>query len=193
MSGALVLASGSPYRRMLLERLGIAFTVAEAVIDETPGADEPPAHMVLRLAEAKARAVVGRYPGCVVIGADQALSLDGAAVGKPADPGAAQAQLRACSGRTVTVCTGYCVLNAAAAVAGTGIVPTEVVFRQLGSDEIRRYVEFEQPLDCAGSFKVEGLGITLFSRVTSDDPTALIGLPLIGVATALRRLGIELP
>ena len=193
VSGTLVLASGSPYRRMLLERLGIEFEVAEAAIDETPGPEEPPARMVTRLAEAKARAVAGDYPGRLVIGADQALSLDGAAIGKPGDAAQARRQLQACSGRTATVCTAFCLVGTHGGVVDTGMVPTEVVFRRLGADEIQRYVEVEQPLDCAGSFKVEGLGITLFSRVTSDDPTALIGLPLIEVAAALRRTGIKLP
>ena len=193
MTATLVLASGSPYRRMLLQRLGVPFCVAEAAIDETPTPGESPARMVARLAEAKAQAVAGQYPGCMVLGADQALSLDGAAVGKPGDAARARGQLQACSGRAVTVCTGFCLLSARGAVAATGMTPTEVVFRRLNAEEIRRYVNQEQPLDCAGSFKVEGLGISLFSRVTSDDPTALIGLPLLEVSAALRELGIALP
>ena len=193
MKPEVLLASGSPYRRMLLERLGIPLAVAGADIDESPYTEESAARMVERLAAAKARAVAARHPGHIVIGADQALDLEGAVVGKPGDAEGARRQLRACSGRALTVSTAYCVLDRGGGVAARDMVPTEVVFRELAEDEIRRYVEREQPLDCAGSFKVEALGITLFSRVTSDDPTALIGLPLIGVAAALRDVGVQLP
>lgn len=188
----LVLASTSPYRRELLARLGLPFTTDRPALDESPGPGEAPAALAVRLARAKAREVAARHPGACVIGSDQVADLDGRPLGKPGDRPTALAQLMAASGRSVRFHTAVCVL------AGDGsehahLDLTTVAFRELERDGILRYLDAEQPWDCAGSFKCEGLGIVLFESIRSEDPTALVGLPLIAVAAALRRSGFRLP
>ena len=188
----LVLASTSPYRRGLLSRLGLPFTVECPDVDETPAAGETPAALAARLAEAKARAVADRHPNAWVIGSDQVAELDGRPLGKPGTRDRAMAQLAAASGRTVAFHTALCVVGPAGG-AHRHVDRTQVRFRTLDAGEIGRYLDAEQPYDCAGSFKCEGLGIVLFEAIGTDDPTALVGLPLIALAGALRAAGYRLP
>lgn len=192
MNPPLILGSTSVYRRGLLDRLRLPFTCERPDVDETPGDGEDAAALAIRLAEAKARNVAARVGGAWVIGSDQVAALDGRPLGKPGGRDAAIAQLTAMSGRTVIFHTAL-----ALAHAGRSTLQaqdrTEVVFRTLQADEIARYVDAEQPFDCAGSFKCEGLGIVLFEAIRSDDPTALIGLPLIATARLLRAAGYALP
>lgn len=190
-----VLASTSRYRRELLARLLRDFAVDAPDVDETPIAGESPLHAAIRLAAAKAHAVATRHPGAIVIGSDQVAELEGRALGKPGSAEAACAQLEACSGKTVRFHTALCVLDTrgGAPVVHAAVDCTQVVFRPLDAATISRYVHVEQPLDCAGSFKAEGLGIALFERIENSDPTALIGLPLIALARALRESGLSLP
>lgn len=189
---ALVLASTSPYRRELLARLRLPFDVARPEVDETPHADEAPAALAERLAAAKAVAVAAAMPGTWSLGSDQVADLDGRPLGKAGGRAAAIGQLRAMSGREVVFHTAVC-------LARDGHPPmaaadrTRVRFRVLADAEIGRYVDAEQPYDCAGSFKCEGLGIALFESIASDDPTALVGLPLIATARLLRRAGFAVP
>jgi septum formation protein len=187
----MVLASTSRYRRALLERLGWPFEVAAPGVDEAALAGERPADTALRLAEAKARAVAARYADALVIGSDQVAEIDGRAVGKPADPADAHAQLRAASGRTVVFHTGVALVDARSGRARMRLVDVASTFRLLSDADIARYLEREQPYDCAGSVKSEGFGIALFERIDSDDPTALIGLPLIAVTALLREEGLD--
>ena len=189
---ALVLASTSPYRRELLARFGRPFTVDRPEVDESPLPGEAPAALARRLAEAKARAVAARHPGATVVGSDQVAELDGQPLGKPGGRDRALAQLAACSGRSVVFHTALCVLSGEGH-AFTHLDRTEVRFRRLGEPEILRYLDAEQPWDCAGSFKCEGLGIVLFEAIRSEDPTALVGLPLIALARGLRAAGHALP
>jgi septum formation protein len=189
--GRLVLASTSRYRRELLERLGLAFETAAPGVDETARPGETTDALARRLAQEKARAVAARFPQSVTIGSDQAADLDGTTLGKPGSAERAFAQLRACSGREVVFHTAVCV-----AAAGRELEfadRTVVRFRTLADAEIARYLEREQPFDCAGSFKSEGLGAALFEAIHNQDPTALIGLPLIALARALREVGFTLP
>jgi len=187
----IVLASTSRYRRQLLERLGWPFEVAAPGVDERASPDEAPAATALRLAEAKARAVAAIYPRALVIGSDQVAELDGRAIGKPADHAAAVAQLRAASGRTVVFHTGVALVDGASGGCTARLVDVASTFRTLHDEEIEHYLAREQPYDCAGSVKSEGFGIALFERIASDDPTALIGLPLIAVAAMLRDAGVD--
>ena len=191
----LVLASTSRYRRELLSRLLTGFRVIAPEVDETPRENEHPADLAVRLAAAKARSVAAGNPGACVIGSDQAAEIGGRSLGKPGTPEVARAQLAEASGRTVVFHTAICVADArtAPALEYSATDVTRVVFRPLGEDEIARYVEREQPLDCAGSFKAEALGIALFERIESMDPTALIGLPLIALSDLLRRAGFTVP
>jgi septum formation protein len=191
----LVLASTSRYRRELLARLAPAFRAIAPAVDETPRPGEAPAALALRLAEAKARAVAAQCPGALVVGSDQVAELDGRALGKPGTPEAAKAQLAASSGRGVRFHTAVCLVDARREpwACARELDATDVVFRTLDAGEIERYVAAERPLDCAGSFKAEGLGISLFERIDSRDPTALIGLPLIALARLLRAAGAALP
>ena len=191
----LVLASTSRYRRELLARLVSDFRVVAPDVDETPRDGETPADLAARLAETKALAVAAGCPGTLVIGSDQVAELDGRPIGKPSRREAALAQLAASSGRTVSFHTAVCVADARSSPPRTyaAIDRTDVVFRTLGPDEIARYVDRENPLDCAGSFKAEGAGIALFERIDSHDPTALIGLPLIALGRLLRAAGFTLP
>jgi len=189
----LVLASTSPYRRELLARLRLPFDTDRPEVDETPLPGESPAALARRLAAAKAEAVAARHPGAWVIGSDQVAELDGRAIGKSGNVEAAFAQLRAASGRCVRFHTAFCLLQAGGAGRFEHLDLTEVQFRALEDEGIRRYLDAEQPFDCAGSFKCEGLGISLFSAIRNEDPTALIGLPLIALASALRAAGFRLP
>jgi len=189
---SIILASGSQYRRSLLERLGLAFEAWIPDVDETPLREETPARTASRLARAKADAARSRWPHALVIGADQVADLDGAAIGKPGTREAARAQLRQCSGKSVFFHTAVCLLGPSSRVQER-LVTTSVTFRRLADAEIERYVEREDALDCAGSAKSEGLGIALLARLGGDDPTALVGLPLIALAEMLRTEGIEVP
>jgi septum formation protein len=191
----LLLASTSRYRRELLARLRLPFDVARPEADETPLPGEAPAALAARLAEAKAAAVARLAPDAWVIGSDQVAELDGRPLGKPGGREAAIAQLAAMSGRTVAFHTGVCLLRAGAGDGGPFAASdtTRVRFRHLDAASIERYVDAEQPFDCAGSFKSEGYGIVLFEAIASEDPTALVGLPLIATARLLRQAGFALP
>lgn len=191
MSRTLVLASTSPFRRELLARLGLPFEVDSPDIDETRRPGEPPQVLVLRLAEAKARAVAARHPGALVIGSDQVACIDDEVLGKPGDRARAIAQLARASGRSVLFQTGLCLLDAASGQAQTLVEPFRVHFRALARAQIESYVDRERPFQCAGSFKSEGLGIALFSRLDGEDPTALIGLPLIRLIALLEAAGVD--
>lgn len=192
MSG-LVLASTSRYRRELLGRLGLPFSVERPEVDEAAQAGEAPAALAARLAEAKARAVAARHPDAWVIGSDQVAEREGRAIGKPGDRAGALAQLAAASGGSQRFHTAFCLLRLADGGRFAGQDLTVVRFRPLAADEIARYVDAEQPFDCAGSFKCEGLGISLFEAIETRDPTALVGLPLIALSAALRAAGFTLP
>jgi septum formation protein len=189
---SLILASGSPYRRALLARLGIPFESQLSGVAEGHVAAESPADRALRLALQKARAVADSRPDAVVIGSDQVASAGDELLDKPGDAAHCRAQLRLLSGRTARFHTACAVLGADAGVQ-LHVDTTTVLFRALTAAEIERYVAREQPFDCAGGFKVEGLGVALFEFIESQDPTALIGLPLIWLAAALRRAGYEVP
>lgn len=189
----LVLASTSAYRRMLLERLSIPFEVARPNTDETPLAGEHPAACAQRLATEKARAVAADWPDALIIGSDQVAHIGDEVFGKPGTETRAIAQLQRMSGQTVVFHTALALLNTRNGHLQVEGVPTQVKFRTLTDEEIRRYVEKEQPLDCAGSAKSEGLGIALLDALSGDDPTALIGLPLIALSRMLRAEGVELP
>jgi septum formation protein len=189
----LILASTSPYRKILLERLGIPFQVCSPDTDETPLSGEMAARLVARLAKDKAGSVAKRFPLAVIIGSDQIAICGEDIIGKPLTAEGAASQLRRFSGRTVQFLTAVAVLCEELAFASERTVLTEICFRQLSDDEIYRYVEKDQPLDCAGSFKSEAAGISLLSAMKSDDPTAIVGLPLIAVSEALRLLGFEVP
>ncbi len=184
---ALILASTSPYRRALLERLRLPFEVVRPEVPEDPLPGELPIERARRLALAKAKAVSDRYPDAIVIGSDQVAALGDRVLDKPGDASTCRAQLAALSGNISHFYTGCAV--------GTEVHvdTTSVVFRKLQADQIERYVTAERPYDCAGGFKVEALGISLFERVESTDPTALIGLPLIWLASALRNRGLQVP
>lgn len=189
----LILASTSTYRRALLERLALSFDTARPDVDETPLSDETPQALAVRLARAKAEAVLDAgQPDLWAIGSDQVAELDEEPLGKPGSTARAEAQLRAMSGREVRFLTAVC-------LAGPGgrrleaLDVTTVHFRPLSNGEIARYVDRERPLDCAGSFKSEGLGITLFEAIENRDPTALVGLPLIATARLLREAGFVAP
>jgi septum formation protein len=187
----LVLGSTSRYRRELLARLRLPFDVAAPAVDETPQSGEAPADLALRLALAKGREVAARFPQAVVIGADQVCDLDGEPVGKPGTHERAVAQLQQLSGRTAIFQTALAVLRPATGFERTMLAPVRVRFRRLGDAEIERYLQLEQPYDCAGSAKCETLGIALLDAIDSDDPTTLVGLPLIRTAQLLREAGID--
>lgn len=189
----LVLGSTSRYRRELLQRLGLPFTVAAPDVDETPLQGEAPRALALRLALAKARAVAALHPDAVVIGSDQVADLHGQPLGKPGTHERASAQLQRMSGETVIFQTAVAVVCAATGFEQVDLAPVEVRFRTLTGDEIERYLHAEQPYDCAGSAKSEGLGISLLDAILSDDPTALVGLPLIRTCRMLRAAGLTLP
>lgn len=193
MPRRLVLGSTSRYRRELLQRLHLPFDVAAPDVDETPQPGEAPDRLAQRLALAKAQAVAALHPEAVVIGSDQVADLAGEPLGKPGSHGRAVAQLRRMSGQTVVFQTAVAVVCAATGYARCELAPVRVVFRPLSDEEIERYLRIEQPYDCAGSAKSEGLGIALLERIDSDDPTALVGLPLIRTTRLLREAGLCLP
>jgi len=191
-TSALILASTSPYRRELLARLTSRFDVQAPGVDETPRSGETPAATARRLALEKALAVAARHPQALVIGSDQAATIDGVhPVGKPGDHAGARRQLREASGRTMHFHTALAVVRQADGFRACALVVTRVRFRRLGDDEIERYLQREQPYDVAGSAKAEGLGIALLEAIEGDDPTALIGLPLIALAGILREAGLS--
>lgn len=187
----LILASTSRYRRELLERLRLPFHVIAPEVDETPRGGEAPAALANRLAHAKAAAVSARHPHAVVIGSDQVADLDGVAIGKPGTHERARQQLQAMSGRAIVFHTAVTVCCQSAGFDATSLVPVTVRFRALSDAEIESYLGAEQPYDCAGSAKIETLGIALLESLHADDPTALIGLPLIQTCKLLRRAGID--
>ena len=187
----LILASTSRYRQDLLQRLRLPFEVRAPDVDETPLADEAPRELALRLALAKADAVAKLDAEAIVIGSDQVADLDGVAIGKPGDHARATAQLRAMRGRSVVFHTAVAVVGVASAFRDAEVVSVTVRFRDLGDAEIEHYLRTEQPYDCAGSAKAETLGIALLEAIESDDPTALIGLPLIRTCALLRQAGID--
>lgn len=189
----IVLGSTSRYRAELLRRLLADFAQAAPGTDETPWPGEGPAARALRLAIAKAEAVAREYRNALVIGSDQVAEIDGLVLDKPGSTERARAQLAASSGRDVHFHTALCLLDSRDGRRYTHVDHTRVRFRELDAAEIDRYVDREQPLDCAGSFKCEGLGISLFEAIDNHDPSALIGLPLIALARLLREAGIELP
>lgn len=189
----IILGSTSRYRAELLQRLLPSFEQRAPGTDESPLAGEAPASRALRLSIAKAEAVAEGQFGALVIGSDQVAELDGLVLDKPGSAERARAQLAASSGRGVRFHTALCLLDTRNGQRHTHVDHTCVHFRPLGVDEIARYVERESPLDCAGSFKCEGLGISLFERIENDDPSALIGLPLIALARLLREAGVTLP
>lgn len=190
---ALVLGSTSRYRRELLTRLGLPFTTEAPGVDETPQKGESPRDLAVRLALAKARDVARRHPQAIVIGSDQVADLAGQPLGKPGNHERAVAQLRAMRGQTVIFQTAVSVVCQATGFKQSDLAAVQVRFRALEDDEIERYLRAEQPYDCAGSAKSEGLGIALLDAILSDDPTALIGLPLIALSRMLRAAGVQLP
>jgi septum formation protein len=189
----LILASTSKYREMLLQRLDLAFDCISPGTDETALEGESPNALVSRLASKKARAVASKFPTAAVIGSDQMAVLNGEILGKPGNHQAAVEQLRSCSGQTVEFLTAVSVKHVTNAFNESYTDVTRVCFRSLMETEIESYLRRENPYDCAGSFKSESLGVTLFENITSTDPTALIGLPLIRTAAMLRRVGFGLP
>lgn len=189
----LVLASTSPYRRELLSRLQIPFETAAPDVDEAPMEGETPAETAERLAEAKARAVAPHFPGSLIIGSDQVAHMGERRFGKPGTHANAVEQLRTMSGQCVVFHTGLCLLNAASGRVHLRGIPTEVRFRELSDTDIVRYLDREDALNCAGSARSEGLGISLLEYLRGDDPNALIGLPLIALCDMLRAEGIALP
>lgn len=189
----LVLASTSPFRRELLQRLGITFETLAPDVDETRRQGEDPETLVLRLSEAKARACADRYPDALIIGSDQVAVCGDEVLGKPGNHEAACAQLQRLAGNRVSFLTGLCLYDAASDNALVELIPYQVVFRQLTDQQIERYLKIEQPYNCAGSFKSEGLGISLFESMHGEDPNALIGLPLIRLTSWLNESGITVP
>ena len=191
-SRSVVLGSTSRYRRELLERLRIPFTVSAPGVDETPLPGEAPQALARRLALAKARAVAALHPDAVVIGSDQVADLAGQPLGKPGEHARAVQQLRQMRGQTVIFQTALAVVCLASGYEQVDLAEIRVVFRDLSDAEIESYLQAEQPYDCAGSAKSEGLGIALLESIDNDDPTALIGLPLIRTARMLRQAGVKL-
>lgn len=183
----LILASTSPWRRALLEKLAIPFECAAPEVDETPLPGEAPRHLALRLAQKKAQSLAHRYPSHLIIGSDQICVLDGEITGKPLTEENARQQLLKARGNIVTFYTGLALYNSATGHLQTEVEPFDVHFRHLSETEIEDYVRKERPLHCAGSFKSEGLGIALFERLEGRDPNTLIGLPLIALCQMLRR------
>ena len=192
-SAQLVLASTSRYRRELLARLQIPFETAAPAVDETPLDREAPQALAVRLAAAKAQAVRHAWPDALIIGSDQVAVVGSVLLNKPGNHANALNQLRLMSGKVVHFFTALCMLNARTARQQTALVPVTVQMREISDAGIERYLRAEQPYDCAGSARIEGMGITLVARLESDDPSALIGLPLIALCDMLRNEGIVLP
>jgi septum formation protein len=187
-----ILGSTSRYRRELLQRLRLPFETDAPQVDETPLPGESPAAIARRLALAKARDVAGRHPDAVVIGSDQVADLDGEPLGKPLTHERAVDQLRRMRGKTVVFHTALAVVCRATGFEAQDLAPVRVVFRDLSDEEIEHYLRAEQPYDCAGAARSEGLGIALLKRIDNDDPTALVGLPLIRTCRLLRAAGVPL-
>ena len=188
----LLLASGSPYRKSLLERLGLSFICRAPDIDETPHPGETARELSLRLSAAKTRALADQYPDHLIIASDQAAQLGNTILGKPGTHNKAIEQLQACNNQSVTFYTGLCLLNTQTGKQQLDCVPFTVLFRELGTGQIENYIKREEPLDCAGSFKCEALGISLFQKMEGDDPSSLAGLPLIRLTDMLIQEGIPL-
>jgi len=186
----IVLASTSPFRKSVLEKLGLPFDCHAPEVDETPQAGEIPAQLVERLSIAKARTVAAHFKQGLVIGSDQVAVIDNEILGKPGNHENAVAQLERASGKTVTFLTGLALVNAESGSIQAEVVPFKVVFRKLSRPQIINYLNAEQPYNCAGSFKSEGLGIALFERLEGDDPNTLIGLPLIRLIRMLEKEGV---
>jgi septum formation protein len=191
-SRTLILGSSSRYRKELLSRLNIPFEVAAPEVDETPRLNETPRDLALRLALAKARAVASKYPEAVVIGSDQVADLEGQALGKPGNHANAVKQLQRMRGKTVIFQTALSVICLATGFEQTDLATVKVSFRDLTDAEIESYLKAEEPYDCAGSAKSEGLGIALLAAIDNDDPTALVGLPLIRTCHMLSAAGVKL-
>lgn len=191
MNQTLVLASTSPFRKALLEKLGIPFATISPEVDETPARDETPEQLVYRLAIAKAQAVAGQFPNALIIGSDQVAIIDGQILGKPGSHDKAVQQLRQASGKTVTFLTGLCLYNSRTDHSQSEVIPFKVHFRNLSDAQIENYLQREQPYNCAGSFKSEGLGIALFEKLEGDDPNSLIGLPLIALIKMLEQENLQ--
>lgn len=191
MRKRLILGSSSPYRHELLQRLGLPFEAFSPEIDETHLDHETPEELVKRLALEKAQAVAELQTGAWIIGSDQVCVIQGKIVGKPGNKDRANEQLRAARGKKVSFLTGLCLLDADTGEYQLDLVPYTVSFLDLSDAQIKNYVDREQPLNCAGSFKSEGLGVALFEKMQGDDPTALIGLPLIRLIEMLRRVEID--
>jgi MAF protein len=189
----IILASSSPYRRELLQRLDIDFETASPDIDETPLPGEPAETLVLRLARSKAEKIGEHEPDALVIGSDQVACLGTGILTKPGNRENAVTQLQTMRGQTLTFLTGLCLFNTSTRLCLTDCVPFAVTFRQYTDDEIHRYLDHDAPYDCAGSFKSEKMGITLVSRMAGDDPAALQGLPLIRLSEMFRSQGLQLP
>ena len=189
----LILASSSPYRRELLQRLRLPFECASPDVDETPLPGESAEQLVRRLAESKARTLAQRYPNPLIIGSDQAAVNGSRILGKPHTIERATEQLKDASGKSVSFLTGLCLLNSQSGEAQVDCVPFTVHFRDLDEARIRRYLEIEQPFDCAGSFKAEGLGVSLFRATEGEDATSLIGLPLIRLVNMLLAEQVPVP
>lgn len=191
MMKELVLASTSPFRQELLQKLGLAFSTAAPNVDEKAHPGESAEALVERLAESKARAVAADYPDALIIGSDQVAVLGDEILGKPGEHDQAVSQLKAASGRTVTFLTGLCLFNSGTDRVQTMVESFKVVFRDLSDAQIENYLRREQPYNCAGSFKSEGLGIALFKRLDGEDPNALVGLPLIRLMDMLQAEGVD--
>lgn len=187
----LILASSSPYRKELLHRLGLPFITITPQADETPLPGESPEALVARLASAKAHAVAHQHPDALIIGSDQVAVLENQILGKPGNHDNAAAQLGNASGKRVEFLTGLCLLNGATRRMQVNVIPFAVVFRVLSAAQIDNYLRREQPYNCAGSFKSEGLGIALFDKLEGEDPTALVGLPLISLVQMLEHEGVR--
>ena len=187
----LLLASTSPFRRELLARLQLPFQVVAPLADETPRHGEQPPALVARLAESKARSVARREPGALVIGSDQVAVLEGDILGKPGDHARAMLQLSRAAGKTLVFYTGLCLIDSDSGRSQVDVVPFRVVFRALTLAQIDNYLRREQPYQCAGSFKSEGLGIALFERLEGEDPSSLVGLPLIRLIRMLEAEGVS--
>lgn len=189
----LLLASSSPARRALLEKLGLPFVVARPDIDESPLPGEDAESLVLRLSQAKAKALASTHPDSLIIGSDQVLTLGNETLSKPGNHERARHQLERLSGKTVTFCTGLCLLNTRTQRCQAIAEPFEVSFRHLSTEQIERYLLADKPYGCAGSFKAESLGITLFHHFQGRDPNSLVGLPLMALVDLLQAEGIVLP
>jgi MAF protein len=189
----LVLASTSPFRKALLERLGVSFFIFAPQVDESRLADEAAEQLVTRLSQDKARAAGGAFPDALIIGSDQVAVCGDDILGKPGNHDTARRQLARLAGRRVSFLTGLCLLDSRSGEVRTDLVRYGVTFRRLSAVQIDRYLRAEQPYDCAGSFKSEGLGISLFQAMHGDDPSALIGLPLIRLVDWLNQSGVPIP